>query len=245
MKSVALLLFFLFSISCFVSKTKADHNRTQSIQAVGELLDNIEAKIRLAILEKKVSVNSSIAELHTDYQSAIQDHEAAIQVHTKAINDAEKDYAAALAVAEAEHEKDLEFAASKQELVEQAKQVMLHRQSLFESGKDSLDKELSVFLHNLESELALIERIRDLLGILHTRNIKAHGEPCGTDGFGCKPGLLCVENTCKSDILNSCSSTEDCAHENAVCDDVSLGRRCVLQQLDTLSSYYGLYTRQM
>eukprot|EP00761_Pharyngomonas_kirbyi_P007019 gb/GECH01007028.1/.p1 GENE.gb/GECH01007028.1/~~gb/GECH01007028.1/.p1 ORF type:complete len:477 (+),score=57.42 gb/GECH01007028.1/:1-1431(+) len=222
----------LFSVLFFAPQIKAEYNRTQTLNSISELLDSIQERLHASILEKHIQVNQSISDLHTDLRNAVDSHQEAKEAHQNALNTAENNYQNALSIAEAEHAKDLEFAAEKERQEEEALHAMQTKRQRYESGKENLQSELEQYRKNVDAEMDLIERVRNMLGILHARDVKRLNEACN-DQYGCQTGLECQNHVCKAQLLESCHETSDCFQDSGnhtTCDHgtcrLALGSPC-------------------
>eukprot|EP00761_Pharyngomonas_kirbyi_P011401 gb/GECH01011426.1/.p1 GENE.gb/GECH01011426.1/~~gb/GECH01011426.1/.p1 ORF type:complete len:484 (+),score=64.83 gb/GECH01011426.1/:1-1452(+) len=207
------LIIFLISCSLILSVSNGEEkNRTESINAVSNLLDTIEDRLHASMLEKHIKVNDSIADLHSNLQSAIAEYEEADQSHEDAVAFAATEYDKALSVAEAEHQKNLEIAQEKKKQANQAQSKVERERANYLNGKDQLREELESHKTNVQAELELVSKIRDLLGILHSKNVKELNETCSGE-YGCRNGLVCTGNSvCKVAVPGYCpSGTQDCA----------------------------------
>eukprot|EP00761_Pharyngomonas_kirbyi_P011483 gb/GECH01011508.1/.p1 GENE.gb/GECH01011508.1/~~gb/GECH01011508.1/.p1 ORF type:complete len:519 (+),score=161.29 gb/GECH01011508.1/:1-1557(+) len=166
-----------------------DHSNQTS--AITEMLNTMETRIREQLVEKNKSKYEEFDQLDQD----IQDAKKKVTLNEKEVQKLEKLFN------QAQHNLTRNEAA----LTATKKEVA--------NIKDRLVSEHEKIRDQLFAEIALLNKIRDMLKQFKLRKTQNLGESCSSELVQCKEGLTCDNELCRLPVGKSCESSVECVSE--------------------------------
>eukprot|EP00761_Pharyngomonas_kirbyi_P011333 gb/GECH01011358.1/.p1 GENE.gb/GECH01011358.1/~~gb/GECH01011358.1/.p1 ORF type:complete len:500 (+),score=103.19 gb/GECH01011358.1/:1-1500(+) len=212
---------------CKVDGTVANH--TEEIDNIMNFLNTIETRIQNSIQDKNKGTNEAIKAIQNEVDSKKAAWDDAVESYTAAKTEANTRYTDAKATAQSNYEQalrdaenryneDMEQVEAKARTVNVSRAAYHEHQTYLQEETQRLQQDLDTFEKNLEEELALVEKVKNLLLKMQSRNYKKFNEKC-SDTFRCQEGLECdtEKHVCLHPLHSSCSTDDECVNSR-VCD---------------------------